>query len=161
MLIPSTNGPMIEIDDCDYWVMKHKWHIAAGGYAMSRYKSEVIYLHLLIAKVMCLTGLIDHIDRNKLNCKRENLRSATIAQNVSNQKLHSNNTTGYKGVSFDSKRQKWRACIMLNRRTNHIGYFYDEITAAKAYDLEARKLHGVFASLNFPETKDEPPKTTL
>lgn len=103
----------------------------------------------MIAETIQLKGLIDHEDRNKLNCKRSNLREANIAENIRNQKLHVNNKTGYKGVSYDKRRKKYRATIMLSRKYIHIGYFNNEIIAAQAYDFEARKLFGNFAATNF------------
>lgn len=61
-----------------------------------------------------------------------------------------NNTSGYKGVSYN-KRDKYQAKIKFNKQI-HIGYFEDPIRAAKAYDAKALELFGEFAQLNFPES---------
>ncbi|HIJ67829.1 MAG TPA: hypothetical protein HPP51_06040 [Planctomycetes bacterium] len=56
----------------------------------------------------------------------------------------------YKGIYWHKHRKKWNARIRINGRTIPLGYFNDEISAAKAYDSAAKKLHGRFASPNFP-----------
>jgi len=48
---------------------------------------------------------------------------------------------------------KWAAAIRCNNRTYHLGYFDNEIDAARAYDRAPRKYHGEFAALNFPQTQ--------
>jgi hypothetical protein len=52
---------------------------------------------------------------------------------------------------------KWAAAIKCNNKTHHLGYFKDQIDGAKAYHRAARKLHGRFASLNFPNSAAEDP----
>jgi len=57
----------------------------------------------------------------------------------------------YKGVSYHAGQRKWCAAIRVNGQYKYFGLFHDEIEAAKAYDNAARKFHGIFASLNFPD----------
>ena len=86
----------------------------------------------------------------------ENLRAATRGQNNCNRgKFSSFTTSRFKGISWDRSRKKWQAGIRRNRRFIRIGYFDDEVEAARAYDEAARKYHGEFARLNFPETLTE------
>jgi hypothetical protein len=59
-------------------------------------------------------------------------------------------TSKYKGVSWYSRGKKWVAVVQFNKKRHHLGYFTDEIAAAKAYDKKAKVLHGEFACLNFP-----------
>jgi hypothetical protein len=70
-------------------------------------------------------------------------------QNAMNGKKHKNSTSQYKGVSFFKRDQNWHAQIMLNSKQIHIGYFEDEIDAARAYDTKAKELFGTFAKTNF------------
>ncbi|MGD9109599.1 MAG: AP2 domain-containing protein [Phycisphaerales bacterium] len=55
----------------------------------------------------------------------------------------------YKGVTFSKKLKKWRAEICFNGIKKHLGYYEDEVAAAKEYDRAAMKYHGRFARLNF------------
>ncbi len=96
-----------------------------------------------------LTSEIDHIDRNGLNNQRNNLRPANRSQSNMNKGLQSNNTTGYKGVCFNKKAQKYTARICINKERIHLGYFDTAIEAAYTYDQHYRE----FAVLNFPESE--------
>jgi hypothetical protein len=58
----------------------------------------------------------------------------------------SNNTSGYKGVAWDKKELKWKACIRFNKILKHIGYFPTAESAHQAYCEEADRLHGEFAN---------------
>ena len=108
-------------------------------------------LHQVIAQRMGIVGAPDHKDRNGLNNRRNNLRQATSSQNVANQSLRSNNTSGYKGVSWDKASGKWVAKVKVNgKQQQHLGLFSDPIEAAKTYDRAALKAFGDFAFLNFP-----------
>lgn len=89
--------------------------------------------------------LIDHIDGNKSNNRISNLRAATKAENCRNKRIHANNTSGYKGVSWHKATGKWMASIMTNGKTVHLGVFSDPTEAHEAYTQAARDMHGEFA----------------
>jgi hypothetical protein len=95
--------------------------------------------------------LIDHINRKGLDNRKANLRPATQAQNMRNRKKHHyNSRSRYKGLYWQEHNKKWRVRIAFNKKRIQLGQFSDEIEAAKAYDRAAKKYHGDFASLNFP-----------
>jgi hypothetical protein len=88
---------------------------------------------------------IDHRDSNPTNNAIVNLREATHAENLHNRGKSCNNSSGFKGVSLDSSRHKWRAEIMKDRKRVFLGRFADKETAAAAYASAAGRLHGEFA----------------
>lgn len=96
-------------------------------------------------------NIIDHIDGNYFNNKKENLREATKQQNQFNKKANYNSTSKYKGVCWDKRRKKWLCGIYINGKLKNIGGFNDEILAAKYYDVFANYYFKEFARLNFPE----------
>jgi hypothetical protein len=88
----------------------------------------------------------DHINRVKLDNRRANLRIVTHVQNIANIGVRRHNSSGFIGVCFDRRRQKWMAYA---RR--FVGYFETPEEAALARDAAARTLAGEFAVLNFPD----------
>lgn len=102
-----------------------------------------------------LTGwaLVDHVNGDGLDNRRENLRAATPLQNVGN--LFSPlNTSGFKGVGR-YRNGRWRAYISRDRRHVHLGYFDTPEEAARAYDAAASEHFGEFARLNFPLPEEQ------
>jgi hypothetical protein len=88
---------------------------------------------------------IDHIDGDRLNNRISNLREATSSENKRNTRKRSNNTSGFKGVSFDKSKKLWTAQIATNRKYIHIGRFKTPEAAYEAYCAAAERLHGDFA----------------
>ncbi|HED1260374.1 HNH endonuclease [Enterobacter hormaechei] len=81
---------------------------------------------------------VDHINGNPSDNRIENLRLATHQQNMCNRKKRIDNTSGYPGVYFNKAANKWRACIRVEGKRIHLGYFK---TAQEAHDkyVEASK----------------------
>lgn len=100
-------------------------------------------------------GLInDHINRNGLDNRKANLRPVTRAQNTLNRLYkfkRKDSPSKYKGVTWHKYTKKWQAQICYAGKHKFVGYFNDEIQAAKAYDAAAIKYHKDFAVLNFPK----------
>lgn len=97
----------------------------------------------------------DHADRNGLNNQGFNLRECTDSQNMMNRGPFKNKSSTYKGVSFNKRYQKWSAEIVLNKKRTFLGYFIDEVVAAKIYNKKAKELFGEFAFLNEFQNKDK------
>jgi len=96
---------------------------------------------------------VDHRNGNSLDNRRANLRIATRSQNMQNthRKNKHKTTSRFIGTWFDKSRGDWPAKITSNGNIIWLGRFGNEIDAAKAYDAAARKYHGEFARLNFPQ----------
>ena len=92
---------------------------------------------------------VDHINHNTLDNRRSNIRIVTIMQNAMNRKKIKNKTSCYKGVCWHKSTSKWHCQIHVNKKRIHLGYFENEIEAAKTYDIAANKHFREYAHLNF------------
>jgi hypothetical protein len=88
---------------------------------------------------------IDHINRIRNDNRWCNLRLATRFQNSGNTTISKNNTSGYKGVHWNSHRSRWRATIEINGKSIHIGSFVTKEDAFEAYKLAAVYHFGEYA----------------
>ena len=114
-------------------------------------RSTLVSMHRQIINVE--DGLVvDHINHEAMDNRRANLRPATRSQNARHRKKCAQPTSSkYKGPAWEKGMDKWVARICVDGKSMHLGYFTKEIEAAKAYDEAAKKYHGEFAALNFPE----------
>lgn len=87
---------------------------------------------------------IDHVNGIRGDNRFLNIREANHSQNNHNKRKQSNNTSGYKGVSWYKHAKKWRASIKLDNKTKCIGYFLTAELAYDAYRKAAKELHGDF-----------------
>ena len=90
-------------------------------------------------------GEIDHADGDGLNNRIANLRLATRTQQLANSHRGRRNRTGFKGVSWNTQRQRYQAKIQRERKVRHLGFFNDPAEAHAAYCRAARELFGEFA----------------
>jgi hypothetical protein len=134
------------IDKEDYEKVKdYKWHKGHSNYIVSA--KNGIRLHRLIMNYPSNME-IDHKNHNKLDNRKENLRVCTGSQNKMNGKIHKDNFSKFKGVSWNKKNNKWVACIYTNNKNKFLGCFNNKIDAAIAYNNAALKYYGEFALLN-------------
>jgi len=144
-------------------VKSHKWYLNNYGYAITRInRKKQVFLHRLIMQPP-ETMQIDHINGNTLDNRRCNLRLCTKQQNMYNQKMRCDNTSGYTGVDYDKRRKKWRARISVNRKEIHLGLFdtFEEavesrINAEIKYFGDFRRVDNVSQVINL--IKSEPDK---
>lgn len=154
--IPLTKGKYALVDEEDYdYLSKWKWCCDSKGYGFrtekrsetGRQKRRGVYIH---REVMSNPkGLqIDHINGDTLDNRKSNLRLASHSENMRNRKLQKNNTTGYKGVWFNKKRNRYIATIRINGQSRTIKSAETAEEAAEAYNERATEIYGNFARLN-------------
>jgi len=128
-------------------IQHYTWCREGTGYLMSRTYGHAVKLHRLV--IGAKKGeYVDHIDGDKINNTLSNLRICTKQQNEFNQKLRTDNTTGYRGVSYHRQSNKYRACINIGGKQIHLGLFESPHEAARAYNLKAVELYGEYARIN-------------
>lgn len=154
--IELTRGKRAAVDDADYdWLNQWKWcaHKSVRTYyAVRSIRSgqsvKSILMHRLIIDAPYGVD-VDHRDHDGLNCTRKNLRLCTNTENHRNEITRRDNTSGYKGVSFDKHGKFWVSQIYIHGKKVYLGCFSDKIKAAHAYDAAARRHFGEFANTNF------------
>ncbi len=149
--IPLGNsGLHVYVDAADYeWLSRYKW-FATSGYAARREGGRTIFMHRQIMQPP--PGMVvDHVDGNRGNNSRSNLRVCTRQENLRNQAKRAGCLSQYKGVSYDREHDNWFATIYYDNKSFHLGTFASEIEAARAYDRRAVEVFGPFARPNFPD----------
>lgn len=142
------------VDDEDYGELSRwAWAYHKNGYAhrgtSSWGKSLKFYMHREIMGAADGQD-VDHINGNKLDNRKSNLRLCSRSQNMANAPGRGV-TSRYKGVGWDRSRGKWHAKIMVDYKTINLGRFDSEIEAARAYDAAALRYFGSYATLNEAE----------
>ncbi len=149
--LPLGNGGFALIDAVRFKELNMEfWYRSKWGYIVrSQWRSgRVVWLHRTV--IGAVRKDVDHINGDRSDCRRANLRPATRSQNFMNKRKGSGCTSEYKGVCYIPRRDRWRMQITKNRRVLKTRYCTDEIEAALAYDTAARKHFGAFARVNFP-----------
>jgi hypothetical protein len=149
--IPIGEGFVALVDDADYeLVSAHKWCMHTIGYACTYIgtpKQEGFLLHrFLVGLGKGDKRCVDHINGNKLDNRRENLRICSHAENMRNRKINKNNTSGFKGVRRNHRGEKWCARIKVDGVMVGLGSYDTREAAHEAYKAAALKYHGEFAS---------------
>lgn len=150
----NVDGLIVLVDGADFILLgKPKLAVYAdnrGGCQHVRIcgQKESLYLHREIFGPIPDGYVVDHINGNVLDNRRCNLRLATIQQNARNNIAGFKGKSKYPGVSWYSKYNKWRAAISINGNKKHLGYYKDELTAARAAKEASLEIHGEFSVYN-------------
>ena len=138
---PSSRGHSVKVGDIAGTLKSHGYLCVGINYNSYRAHRLIFLMHKGY-----LPKTIDHINGDKLDNRIENLRAATVGQNQHNRKTNANNTSGYKGVSWNKAQKKWVARITLERKNIHLGYFANVEEAAEVVRKAREELHGSFAN---------------
>jgi len=134
-LIPLTKGKFAIVDSDDYYqLVKFNWQAMPGNrtfYANKKITGTTVKMHRLIMDPPD-NLVVDHIDHNGLNNRKSNLRLCTHSQNICNTLPIKGASSRYKGVSWNKKIKKWQAGIKCDKKPYLLGYFENEIDAARA-----------------------------
>ena len=158
MEIPLSQGLVALVDKQDYKELsKYKWSAEKHGkrcYASGSIRNPITKksvkttMHRFIINTP--KGMeTDHINGNGLDNRRSNLRICTRAQNSYNVSMYETNTSGFKGVDYFPYTTifKWRARIMVNGKSKHLGMYETKELAYEAYCEACIKYHGEFSRL--------------
>lgn len=154
-----TRGYEALVDDEDFeGLNRFKWY-ADGQGKDGRYvrasrqsprgngRQTKIYMHRQILGAPH-GSVVDHEDHDTLNNQRCNIRVTSYRSNMGNEKLRSDNTSGYKGVCWKRQCQRWGANILVDDKRKHLGYFDTSLKAALAYDTAVRLYRDAHATTN-------------
>lgn len=155
--IKLKNSPLCTIiDECDLGLISgYNWILHTKGYAYAVKGGRAIMMHRLILGIVDCHNLVsDHINHDRLDNRRANIRTCTRSENQRN--VRPTGRSKYLGVTIQDYQKKdgtvtrrIKAMINTGRKVLYLGRFQTEHEAAHAYDLAAKTYHGEFANLNF------------
>lgn len=155
--------------DCDMYdvLSQYTWWLSGKDghlYARTEWTTNGVkhseFMHRMVMSAS-LGEMIDHVNHEPLHNYRSNLRFSDYTNNNRNShKIADNTSSRYLGVCWDKQNQKWVASITVNYVNKFLGYFVEEVNAAKERDMAAILFHGESASLNFPRESYDMTKIT-
>lgn len=138
--IPLTKGKSALVDDEDFeFLSQWKWYYN-GGYSVRGCKVRIL-MHRVINKTAD-EFITDHINRNKLDNRNENLRAATRSLNNFNTKIRSDNNSGEKGIHWSKVHSKWRPSVSKGGKRFYCGLYESIRNAVIARDNLIKKIYG-------------------
>lgn len=141
------------IDDDDFDLALENWYanpVLHTTYAVKRGKSiKTLHLHRIILarkidRELLPEEEVDHINHDGLDNRRENLRVATRSQNKVNRRIQKNNTSGFKGVYWDTQKNKWKSILKVSGKPKHLGFFLTKEEARDAFFVAQKEAFGDF-----------------
>jgi len=147
----TTKNEEFYFDLEDYKLLNsYSWHTTDNGYLTNNYEHTHLYLHRLIMKVNKKDEIVDHINGNKLDNRKCNLRVCTQSNNQMNCEKQKNNTSSVTGVSFHYAKCKWRAYITINKKQIQLGH-YNDFNDAVSARKSAEKIY--FGKYSYDESR--------
>jgi hypothetical protein len=146
-------------DESDHdLISSYKWYVHVQGYAVGRLKNgpsrNMFMMHKIIMTGPETKYYVDHINHNKLDNRRANLRICLFSENMFNRPKVKGKSP-YLGVVLCSSYGRYIAQCSAFKKNHRIGKFDTQEEAAIERDIKALELHGEFCVFNFPEFKDQ------
>lgn len=153
--IQLSKGYKAIVDKIDEDLAEYYWeaHVGHTGRVYARRIASVdgkrhrIWMHRVVYSraqgILFPVNLVDHIDNNPLNNRRNNLREVTHAENLRNAGKHK--TSNLKGARYHKRDKRWSAAITINGKNKHLGNFDTAEEAHEAYCKAAKEYYGEFA----------------
>jgi hypothetical protein len=130
----------------EHLLAAYPWTISGRGYVQSVRRGVATLLHRLILSAPP-GSVVDHINGDPSDNRRENLRICSHTENMRNRKVSKSNKLGLKGVHWDRGRSRYRALIWVDGKKKWLGSYKTAEEAKAAYDSAAPIYHGEFARL--------------
>jgi hypothetical protein len=150
MFCKTIHGVEFQVDSEDYerFVEGYRFKISPQGYIVYSSTKDGYHNKLLHRVIMGNPPgqCIDHKNRDKLDNRSENLRTATYRQNECNKGLKSTNKSGFKGVCWHKGTQKWHARVRIDGKEITLGFYKHKIKAAMVAAIARIVAHGEFVS---------------
>jgi len=150
--IELTQGKYALVDDDLYEELsRYKWYYKLGYAARNDYIAPYTQITVRMHRFVINAPkgiMVDHINGNMLDNRKINLRLCNSSENQANSCLRVDNKSGYKGVCYHKRINKWQSYINNKRKRIHIGYFETDREAGIAYNKKAKELFGDFALIN-------------
>ena len=127
---------LVDCDDLEY-LKGYSWHITSKGYACTSVNGEKVYMHRLLMNPK--DHQVDHINLNKLDNRKNNLRIVSNQQNHFNRPINRNNTSGHTGIYRHNQCDRWCVQITINGKTIHGGLFKEFSKAVEAREALEQK----------------------
>lgn len=151
--IELLHGLRTLVDDRDFRSLSsHKWYVSRNGYVYrptERHENgkaikSADYLHRVVMGAP--SGMVvDHINGNKLDNRKSNLKVVTQSENNMNAKMTSRNTSGIRGVSWSKHYQRWVPRIAVRGKEIYLGRYKTKEEAARVYEQASREYHGEYS----------------
>src|SRR5262245_12780739 len=129
------------------------WHLTPQGYAHGRVLDRMVLMHRLVANARP-RYVVDHVNGNKLDNRRANLRECLQRENSRNNGFRQGRI--FKGIALDPRDGKWSARMVVDGHPYSFGFSTDPAIAARAWDAAARYHYGQFARTNFAGLEARP-----
>lgn len=145
VIMYTTKGEPFYVDLEDFWKVKdYCWCKNKDGYLRGWINKKRVLLHRLIMN--CPDNMVvDHINHDITDNRKNNLRILTHQQNMMNMKIHKNNTSGASGVKWNKLIGKWTADITINNERIYLGYFENFDDAVQVRKQAEEKYFGEYS----------------